>query len=180
MLRPTPHHFTRGFTLIELIVVILLIAILGVTAASRFQSDDGFTEASWQKRILSAARNIQQQAMQNSLPGVCHRLLFDLVNGAYGPPARANSCATSIDFSRDNFLHSGPGGVAADGLILTGRDNNGSLLTILGFNHLGQPVGADGVTRVCLSGCEIRIIGESTRRVCIEPEGFLHTGVCGG
>ncbi|WP_416307203.1 prepilin-type N-terminal cleavage/methylation domain-containing protein [Neptunicella sp. SCSIO 80796] len=58
--------YNRGFTLVELIVVIIIVGILSVVAAARFQGKGGFSGFASQKQLVSALRNIQQQAMQDT------------------------------------------------------------------------------------------------------------------
>jgi hypothetical protein len=49
---------------------------------------------------------------------------------------------------------------------------------IIEFDALGRPVSGD--TLICTSGCEIDFVGAQLARVCIEPEGYIHKGDCGG
>ncbi len=53
----------RGFTLVELVVVILLIGIIGFVAGPRFVKTDTFAEHRAADEILSALRFTQQMAM---------------------------------------------------------------------------------------------------------------------
>ena len=54
---------TSGFTLVELVVVILLIGIIGVVAGPRFVKTGIFAERRTADEILSALRFTQQMAM---------------------------------------------------------------------------------------------------------------------
>lgn len=65
--RQTTHRhlpvFQSGFTLIELVVVILLVGILSFVAIPRFFQTSGFTERNAAEEILTAFRYAQQLAM---------------------------------------------------------------------------------------------------------------------
>ncbi|MFC6441201.1 type II secretion system protein [Bowmanella sp. JS7-9] len=176
-----PHHSLRsaGFTLLELVVVMLIVGILAIGAAARFQDKDGFSEVALQKRMLSALRAVQQQAMQNTLNNPCYLFVFDNTNGQFGP-ANPNTCSTSVDFTQPAYLRTEAGELQAEGISLSVIDNGSGSITAVRFNQLGQPVQADGNARICSAFCTVNLTGESTQQVCIESEGFVHTGVCGG
>lgn len=70
----TPIKFNRGFSLIELISVIVLVGILSTYSVSRFVSRDGFSDYAAQDLIISAARIAQQRAMYDHSTGACYRL----------------------------------------------------------------------------------------------------------
>ena len=55
--------FQSGFTLVELVVVILLVGILSFVAMPRFFKTSGFTERNAAEEILTAFRYAQQLAM---------------------------------------------------------------------------------------------------------------------
>ncbi len=54
---------TSGFTLVELVVVVLLIGIIGFVAGPRFVKTDAFAERRAADEVLSALRFTQQMAM---------------------------------------------------------------------------------------------------------------------
>jgi len=69
-----PMKKCRGFSLVELITVIVLIGILAVYAAPRFSDKSGFANYATQDLIVSAARLAQQRAMYNHSNNACYRM----------------------------------------------------------------------------------------------------------
>jgi MSHA pilin protein MshC len=57
------RHFALGFTLIELVAVLLLVGIISATAASRFFSASDAALLAGRDDVLMALRHAQQQAM---------------------------------------------------------------------------------------------------------------------
>ena len=75
--RITSNYVQSGFTLVELVIIIVLLGVLSVVAISRFDDGKGYNEFLLQKRLLSALRHVQMQAMQDTRDGYCHRLNFN-------------------------------------------------------------------------------------------------------
>ncbi|NKB38805.1 MAG: prepilin-type N-terminal cleavage/methylation domain-containing protein [Gammaproteobacteria bacterium] len=58
-------QFTSGFTLIELIVVLILVGVLSLYAASRFFSTTSFDQAGFAQQSLAAIRYAQKLAISS-------------------------------------------------------------------------------------------------------------------
>ena len=58
----------NGFTLIELIVVIVLLAIIAVYASSKYMGVSRFSSAAAQEQVMSILRQIQVASMQTNIP----------------------------------------------------------------------------------------------------------------
>lgn len=169
----------RGFSLVELITVLILIGILSVVAVARFSGSDGFSEYTYQNRLISALRNMQQRAMNDSRPGYCFQI--NLVSGsaspAFGPPTldyaagnQANTCGAGIDVSSD-FLATTASEIASDNLTLMALDGAVSTLTYIGFDGLGRPLTN---TANCSTGCEVSFSGTATASVCVASQGYVY------
>ncbi len=157
-----------GFTLVEVIVVIILVGILSVTVASKFTGSDSFAAHSYQKPLVSALRLTQQRAMQQTKTsdGYCHQIVFDTVTQQrYGVPDRTNCAITAFP---------NPFNPDATGLDLSNSTDNVTFAlvgggNIVSFNSMGKPQGN------CSGGCLINIASSvDTVQVKIESEGYIH------
>ena len=173
--RLTNHCKNSGFTVVELVIVIILISSLSVLALSRLTSTSTFSEYTYQARLVSVLRNMQTRAMHDTRNDYCFKINFDNSSAAFGPPtlnyitgSAVDTCLTSIDFTNASYLTTS---------LIEMTDAKVSLSTLpnfnfIAFNSLGQPVDAEELT--CISQCEIILTGESAVSVCIESEGYIH------
>lgn len=167
----------RGFTLIELIVVIMLVGIISATAASRMSGRSSFDAHLNRDQAISIVRQVQILSMNKPITS----------------PSNTNTSCYSLQISPgylgsprcDNVL---PGMPPA----LTTADNNLSLSTEglavgnLYFDMLGQPFYFTGTgenekrVHACRSssGCKIifRSGANETTTMCINQEGYIYAG----
>lgn len=170
-----------GFTLIELIIVVILLGIISVTALPRFMGKSGAEETTTQDQMISVLRRMQNQAMQQTSAAFCHQLL--LTQTQLGAPninpcdlVPANTQLTTaanpdsgLQFRLDVnsgivlrvFNHTNP----ASGTVQT-------LPFSFRFNSLGQAV--DNSRARFQNGLNIQIAGAVTYSVCVESEGYIH------
>jgi MSHA pilin protein MshC len=148
---------TRGFTTIELIVVIIIIGILATTLIPKIQSSGGYQEITYQDESVTKLRSIQLRAMQDTSGSQCLNVL--VTASKLGVPD--NSCTSFVD----NNINSTT--------IVKIIDDSVSFLysggtTSFSFDHLGRPVN-------CASPCQISIVGqEQTLIVAINAEGYIY------
>ena len=161
----------KGFSLVELITVITLIGVLAVVAGTRLQSRQGYVEYAYQDRLVSALRNMQIRAMQDTRDGFCFRLNFQYgASSAYGPP--------SLDYAPGNgnapaFLATVGTELTDEGLSLSSADGALINFSYIGFDALGRPLN-NAANCGTGSPCRVTITGESSVDVCIESEGYIH------
>ena len=110
-----------GFTLVELVVVVLLIGIIGFVAGPRFVKTDAFAERRAADEILSALRFTQQMAMARG-GGIQLRLN----SNSYTVEETDGTPLQSPDRS-GTYSKNLPNGVTASAITLA-------------FDGLGQPV----------------------------------------
>ena len=153
-----------GFTLVELIIVIILIGILAVTALPKIglvQNDSHTTE--FRDRLVNLLRHTQLQAMQNTSSN-CHRVL--ITNNRFGQHDCSNNTLPNT-FSNE-FLGVSTAEISNISLTLTA--NNQPIATVFDvrFNALGQPL------QNCAGGCSIQVSGSLSASITIEAQGYIH------
>ncbi|MGP9803145.1 prepilin-type N-terminal cleavage/methylation domain-containing protein [Rheinheimera sp. NSM] len=137
-----------GYTLIELIVVIVVLAVLSVSIAPRFFTTAGTSEYLYQDQLLNLLRRVQIQAMQctDCITPVINISASSVLIGA----ASCNDADTSAALcvaARDEVTLAPAGSIS--------------------FDNLGRPACSTG-------SCTITLQGQTTLKVCIASEGYIH------
>lgn len=145
-----PIALSRGFTLIELILVIMLIGILAVTVTPKFLTSEGFEEYTYQAQVITKLRAIQYRAMQQTAGSFdnCH----------------------NIEIQQEILLLSYCSG--GDEVKIEPDHNVVFKLTgviTFKFDQMGRPVCV-----TCDTGVTITLEGSSDVIVKIESEGYIH------
>ncbi|WP_394244785.1 type II secretion system protein [Vibrio astriarenae] len=160
----------KGFTLVELIVVILLVGIMASYAASRYLGKGSFSAYTYSEAVVSVIRQVQVNRMQSNVEDPEGNSYFTLYikSGDFNarPPilpcvGSKYACDNQEDASRsDSVLLD-----ESSGLIFSASRPS------VEFDLLGNPVG--GVL-------EINIIegGSTIIQVCINSQGYVYTGGC--
>jgi MSHA pilin protein MshC len=148
----------HGFTLIELIIVIIILGILSVTVAPKFFTSKGFSEYAYRTDAIAKLRLIQTKAMQQTNGSYCHSVL--VTSTKLGEP---DNCGISPSFAT-SWQDS------ATRLQVDANDNITFSTNITGnsfsFDSMGRPS--------CATPCTITISGEQSISVQIEEEGYIH------
>ncbi|WP_217518158.1 type II secretion system protein [Vibrio metschnikovii] len=151
---------TLGFTLVELIVVILLLAILSAYAASRYSGTSSVAALTTQQEVLASLRLTQNRAMQRS--GYCNRWLVSANQaGQISPQAAAENCGAAFAaVDNDVSLVKAPSGIT-----LSLSPSHG----YLDFDSLGR------AAQCAASPCTVTISSANDQRqVCINIEGYIY------
>ncbi|MEE2025919.1 MULTISPECIES: type II secretion system protein [Alkalimonas] len=147
------YRSSNGFTLVELIVVMVLLGILSVTLLPRFFSGAGTSEYQYREQALAVLRRVQLQAMQCTDSVFCPEAQLALSASALGITADCRNDATHLCIaSRDNVT-------------LSANFNQ------LSFDTLGRPQGC----AVASPACVITITGRNSLQVCIESQGYIRS-----
>jgi MSHA pilin protein MshC len=173
----------KGFTLIELVVVIIVLGILAVSAGARFSDSTGYAEYTYQARLISSLRNMQTRAMHDNRAGYCFQINFinttATADAAFGPPILDYitnttttidaTCATDIDFGNPDYLRTSAIEMSDEGVSLSTTPS----FDFIDFDGLGRPI-ASNQTPTCAAQCKITLTGETAVSVCVESQGYVH------
>lgn len=148
----------KGFTIIELVLVIVLLGILSVTVAPKIFNSSGFEDHAYQAEVIATLRSIQLRAMQQTSFGAnqCHTVIVTskqitvddgcIANSSNSTGNTLNKLSVNIDSNHDITF---------------------SPEMIFSFDSMGRPLS-------CSSDCEITLVGSSNLKISIESEGFIH------
>lgn len=156
---PKRFHIQRGFTLIELMVVIIILAILSVYAATRFQGPSSFSPYAAQAQAISVIRQIQLARMQSNIQdgSTNDNYILSITSNCLGSKM---ACGGISDLSSK---------VEVDGQDMKFIPTQQIEFDVLGRPYLlGKPMQNQDY-EVTISSSS----NESTK-VCINTEGFVH------
>ncbi|EHY9870064.1 prepilin-type N-terminal cleavage/methylation domain-containing protein [Vibrio vulnificus] len=154
-----------GFTLVELIVVILLISIVSAYAASRYIGTGSFSAYAAQEQAISIIRQLQVYRMQSNTTNSANPN-FELTasGGCLGSTAGCSAAATpQAAESRSDVMR-------LDGVFVS------STISPIRFDLRGNPLQTNGSA---LNSVTITFTasGESAA-VCINSQGYVSGGSC--
>jgi len=166
----------RGFTLVELITVIILIGILAVAVLPKFDGTASYEAHSHRAQLISALRLTQQRAMQqtDSTDSYCHQLVFDshVSISRYGIPDRLDCDIT--DFPND-WQPDATGFEVEERYQVSFAIKGKTNLSAITFDGMGRPVSNATIANNCAGGCTIEVQSSvETLEIIIESEGYVH------
>lgn len=172
---------SKGFSIVELIVVIAIMSLLAAVAFSRFSDANTFNGLIVRDQIISLARTAQQNAFGR--PDVVMTIT---------PDAGGNnlSIVTSFDGNTIESITT-----PMTSLSLTGDRNQTDSCAVTGggasissanpmtfvFGELGDitsPSGVSGAAGDVSSGLRVCVNNDPALSVCVSPSGFAYAGNC--
>jgi len=156
-----------GFTLVELVLTLVLIAVLAVSAMALFASKDSYTARTTVDKILAQARLAQQVALGRSLEINTNfnvsrsgdSLTLSVIQDTYSSIRNADAQSVTVSWKDAGTTACG-GGSATDFTVQF--DRNGDALS---------PGGNPANTLIC-------VVGSQTIPICISSLGSAYEGVC--
>lgn len=161
----------KGFTLVELVVVIILLAVLAATAIPRLTLTQGFEATTDRDQLIALLISVQTRAMQNTeqitdFTGPtddkkCFQVLFKVDQIGALAQDRFGKCTSDFIANlgdTDDFFLLEPA------TNFTVRNLANVAVSQIGFDDWGRPVPQSAY----------RITFDSSLAVCIESEGYIH------
>jgi len=167
----------RGFSLIELVSVMVLIGILAVYIAPKMMGSSGYEQYVVRDQLISAIRFAQQHAMFDQASGRCYRLTTT---------AHGYAVERSID-SGANFSPMADLNLATSDSSVSSALNKVTLPVLTQrFNALGSPVSNVDALGNAVADCSgvtaatqaVNIAGSATIPLCIYSTGYVRAGTC--
>ena len=160
-----PIPATKGFSLIELVLVILLLGILAAFAVPKWLGKGGFETQTVRDELLTRLRLVQTVNMHEPADR-CTQLVVASPRFAHRTYA---ACPASDDLSSgwtDNLRTRGRLVTPSAGMSISLNNSNNFVLR---FDQMGRPLGS------CATGCTLLVSDDrETSRIKIESEGFIH------
>lgn len=157
-------HNNSGFTLIELVTVIILLGILSVSATSLFIGNQGFNEYAVRDQIKSSFRFAQQRAMYDS--DNCYRFFANAAG--FGPQTDASG---SFEFFGPTASSDGSSAITFTG-DYAGLATNPGVIAIA-FDNLGNPRATDCSGALLGSNATIEVTGGTSVQLTVFTTGYV-------
>jgi MSHA pilin protein MshC len=156
-----------GFSLVELVSVVVLISILAVFIAPKMSGTSGYDEYIVRDQLITAIRFAQQRAMYDHATDRCYRV--NIAAHSYSVERSTNG-GTSFSAMTDFDFGDGDDSVAdaLDKVTLTALTQR--------FDGLGNPVSTCGGSNA--GNQSITITGGTILSLCIFSTGYVRAGAC--
>ncbi|MGL1309883.1 type II secretion system protein [Vibrio parahaemolyticus] len=149
-----------GFTLIELIMVIVILSILSLYASSRFIRT-GISAVAIQDQVISVVRQVQVNRMQSNVASPDNNFRLQVSSSCVGSVAACELTDSAQDARSDVVIDK-----SAKFSVISGAAST------INFNLLGNPV--SGAVNILIEDKH----GRSRCQVEINSQGYVSKGTC--
>lgn len=156
----------NGFSLVELIITLVLVAVLAVSVAPRFIGIGSVDAYALQTQLMNTLRLLQLQAMQNT-QSACSKLIISATMLA---PPDFTVCDNTLSTNHPDYLILQA--EAGQSVTFSAQTGGGAAISQLQFDSFGRPTANNGAFS-CSSGCVLSIASDDTVSVCLSAEGAI-------
>lgn len=144
---------SRGFTILELITVILIVGVLAITAVPRLSGRSGFDSRGFYDRAAAVVRAAQKTAV------AWRGNVFVCVTATQLTAGTTNTCVTQLAGPSGNLSFAAPSGVTLNAVTF-------------GFDGLGRPVNSAGTILAAATTITLTstIAGDPARQIVVQPQ----------
>jgi MSHA pilin protein MshC len=158
----------QGFTLIELITVIILLGILSAFAISRFPSAQGYSATIIKNQLIASARLAQQTALSRASAGANVVLNVSVIAGQWNLVVSGGGISYSSQIDRgDEQIRFGTDLVSACSALAVAP-------LAVSFDGDGNQIPSQNL-RICIDSASASF---SDYEICISPSGYAYEGSC--
>lgn len=174
----------KGFTIVELVIVILMISILSAVVFARFQDQNTFNASIVRDQIISLSRIAQQSSLGRAdvslaiTPTASNSVLLEVESGGVFQSFELDLDGVTLtgDVNKLDGGSQTPSCEADDGdtAITAGAPmiiNFGELSDLEEVSVGGVPTAVTSAVRICLDN-------RAVDSVCISPAGYAYAGNC--
>ena len=149
----TPRSQCAGFTLLELLTIIVIVGILALVAVPRFGTSGSFDSRGFYDRATAVVRTAQKTAV------AWRGNVFVCVTGTQVTAGTTSTCATPLVGPSGNLTFPAPSGVTLN-------------TVTFGFDGLGRPVNSAGVPLAAATTITFTstIAGDPARMITVAAE----------
>jgi MSHA pilin protein MshC len=156
---------SKGFTLVELIIVIIILGIVSTFAASRFAGTSSYSTFTAQEQAISVIRQIQVNRMQSNVSAADDSFHLAINSNCLGS-------VTACSLNLSNSAQKAQADVRSDYVRISDITFSPAN-TVIDFDLLGNPSISAGVNITINS-----TTSSNSAQVCINSQGYVREGPC--
>lgn len=172
------HSRFAGFTIIEIVITLVIVAIMAAVVIGRFASGDSFAGFVIRDQIISLARTAQQSSLGRADVALKISVVGDIVTIATEGGNASVQEMNSVEFDLEGISLTGDINVTDSCSVSQGAAIGASPFTVrfgeladLGNSGNGAGAAVTSAVRICLGD-------NPDESVCISPSGYAYEGKC--